>query len=143
MIGEEAAWNWGLALIGFACGLIAGLGLAYVLLPGSRLARRALEERDSVQNELDEFRRTVDEHFQKTSDMFHDLTVRYRQVYEHLSEGAQSLVREPLTAPRLEVPDRPLLPADTQTEPPESPPGAREAGEAPGRTDDDEAPERR
>ena len=43
----------------------------------------------------------------------------------------------------VEVPDRPLLPADTQTEPPESPPGAREAGEAPGRTDDDEAPERR
>jgi len=109
VIGEEAAWDWGLALVGFAFGLIAGLGLAYVLLPGSRLARRALEERDSVQHEHDEFRRTVDEHFQKTSDMFHDLTLRYRQVYDHLSEGAQGLVREPLNAPRLEVPDRPLI----------------------------------
>jgi len=131
VIGEEAAWDWGLALVGFAFGLIAGLGLAYVLLPGSRLARRALEERDSAQHELDEFRRTVDEHFQKTSDMFHDLTLRYRQVYDHLSEGAQALVREPLNAPRLEVPDRPLIPG-TPNEAEGRPEDAQQADEQAG-----------
>ena len=116
MNGVAAAWDWGLALIAFAFGVVAGLGLAYVLLPGSRLARRALEERDALQHELDDFRRGVDDHFQKTSDLFQDLTSRYREVYDHLSKGAQTLVREPLAAARLEVPDGRLLADSSQTQ---------------------------
>jgi uncharacterized membrane-anchored protein YhcB (DUF1043 family) len=51
----------------------------------------------------------VSEHFGDTSRLLRDLTLQYRSVYEHLSEGARALCAEgSLTLEGL--PESPLLP---------------------------------
>ena len=47
-----------------------------------------------VRNELDGYRRNVVEHFSGASDLIRDLTVQYRAVYDHLTEGASELCPE-------------------------------------------------
>jgi uncharacterized membrane-anchored protein YhcB (DUF1043 family) len=47
-----------------------------------------------VRDELDGYRRHVVEHFVGASDLMRDLTVQYRAVYDHLTEGASQLCPE-------------------------------------------------
>jgi uncharacterized membrane-anchored protein YhcB (DUF1043 family) len=82
-----------LALLGFAIGRRTGAGAAAV--------RRLEEELDTVrvtatqrQEELDDYRGRVAEHFSDTSQKLHELTVHYRGVYEHLAQGASDLCPE-------------------------------------------------
>ena len=54
----------------------------------------AKEEIKRVETELQEYRADVVEHFTGTSGLLRDLTVQYRSVYDHLTEGATSLCPE-------------------------------------------------
>ena len=47
-----------------------------------------------VQSELEDYRRDVVDHFSGTSEMLTSLTRQYRNVYDHLSEGAKLLCPE-------------------------------------------------
>ena len=47
-----------------------------------------------VQSELDGYRQEVVDHFDRTSEMLRDLTVKYRNVYDHLADGAKLLCPE-------------------------------------------------
>ena len=47
-----------------------------------------------AQSELDTYRHEVVDHFTGTSDMLRDLTVQYRNVYDHIADGAKLLCPE-------------------------------------------------
>jgi len=47
-----------------------------------------------VQSELERYRHEVVDHFTGTSDMLRDLTLQYRNVYDHIADGAKLLCPE-------------------------------------------------
>ena len=81
----------GLAL--FAGGLGAGLALRRRGDPKARVLE--LEgELNEARQQLDTYRAQVEKHFERTSDLFRDLTDQYSALYGHLSEGARALCPE-------------------------------------------------
>lgn len=88
-----------LALVLIALALAATFWLGLVL--GRRRAadaiERARELEDRLQlaeDEMNRYRQDVSEHFGQTSQLLRDLTLQYRNVYEHLAEGARTLCPE-------------------------------------------------
>lgn len=60
-------------------------------------AERARELEDRLQlaeDEMNRYRGEVSEHFGQTSKLLRDLTVQYKNVYEHLADGARTLCPE-------------------------------------------------
>jgi uncharacterized membrane-anchored protein YhcB (DUF1043 family) len=101
-----------------------------------RMAVRLERELSEARADLERYRERVSQHFEKSSDLFRDLTSQYSSLYKHLAEGARDLARpgipafEPLPeAPRLES----QRPADGPGGDPGVPPGdgaTRPAGSA-------------
>lgn len=100
------AWNWGISIITFAFGLGFGFLLAYLLLPRGQRMRELEQQLQETQAELDGYRGKVNQHFQKTAELFEDMTDRYRAVYQHMASGAQALCQERPPALQLEIVDR-------------------------------------
>jgi uncharacterized membrane-anchored protein YhcB (DUF1043 family) len=73
--------------IGLLCGSVLG-GLGVYLVLRYRAGGRSPA---AVGKELDEYRKEVGEHFDKTSELFAAMTDQYRTLYEHLSTDARSL----------------------------------------------------
>lgn len=77
--------------------LSLGLGLLIGWFVGRRTNRtverlRSLEaELDASRAELEIYRERVVEHFGRTSDLLRSLTIQYRDVYDHLADGARTL----------------------------------------------------
>jgi len=79
--------------VGFVLGRrVAGSARRLRELRGALEAATA--EREKVQEELQDYRTQVSDHFATTSERLHDLTVQYRAVYDHLAEGAGQLCPE-------------------------------------------------
>lgn len=75
-------------LVAFLIGLATGRGA------GRGAIRRARELEDrliAAEDEMTRYRTQVSEHFAETSKLLHDLTLQYRNVYEHLADGARTL----------------------------------------------------
>ena len=75
----------GLGAVVFGLGVGLGLGIAYF----QRV--RDTAKASDIQNELDEYRRHVNEHFSQTAQHFQSLGQQYQSLYEHMAEGAQAL----------------------------------------------------
>lgn len=75
-------------LFAFVSGLIAGAGIVYMLLKDSGNESEAIKK---LEAEHEKYREGVDEHFLKTAGLFKGLTEQYRDVYQHLAEGADQL----------------------------------------------------
>jgi hypothetical protein len=52
----------------------------------------------------------VQQHFTRTSDLFQHMTTQYRELYDHLAQGAQSLCDTIPATPELDLSERELLP---------------------------------
>ena len=105
---------WLAALVG----LMGGIGLGYLVfyaLHGRRSDGRSAAQ---VQEELDAYREEVQQHFTRTSDLFQDMTTRYRELYDHLGQGAQSLCDTIPATPELDLSERELLPGRDQAQHP-------------------------
>ena len=87
-----------------------GLGLGYWL---SHM-REATKTGD-IQNELDEYRRHVTEHFSETAQHFQALGQQYRSLYKHMAHGAEALCDPAQTDAMLEFPaaDTAVLTSDS------------------------------
>lgn len=70
-------------------GLVVGLGLALLIVKmrggNDSAAIKKLEE------EHEKYRKEVDSHFVKTAGLFKGLTDQYRDVYQHMADGAGTL----------------------------------------------------
>lgn len=100
------AWNWGISIITFAFGLGFGFLLATLLPPRGQRVRELEQQLENSQQELDSYRGKVNQHFQKTAELFEDMTDRYRAVYQHMASGAQTLCQEHPPALQLDIVDR-------------------------------------
>ncbi|VAX03191.1 hypothetical protein MNBD_GAMMA20-485 [hydrothermal vent metagenome] len=97
----------GAALI--AAGAAAGYFLA---LKGFDKQRDKLnDELENARTEIKEQREKVDKHFLKTALLFNRLTDNYREIYEHLATGAQTLCSPQTNKPKLDQPETRVLPA--------------------------------
>lgn len=84
-------------VIGLVVGLAAGLLLAS-LLP--RLTGDAARDRQAAEREA-AYRREVADHFVETAQLVNRLTDSYKEVFDHLREGAGKLVDEETLRQRL------------------------------------------
>lgn len=109
MSGDDTGWITGIAFLSFFLGV--GLGLIIMAFAGrdTKRAAKLQEELNRVTARFEEYRQEVGQHFEKTSDLFQDLTERYRTFYEHLAGGAQALCSTQADGPRLEFPENRLL----------------------------------
>lgn len=100
------AWNWGISIITFAFGLGFGFLIAYLTIKHSGRVKELEEELDKAHSEHDQYRGKVSQHFEKTAELFEDMTERYRAVYKHMASSAQDLCEERPPALQLEIVDR-------------------------------------
>lgn len=84
-------------IIGVVVGLAAGLLLAS-LLP--RFTGDAARDREAAKREA-AYRREVADHFVRTAQLVNRLTDSYKEVFDHLREGAGKLVDEDTLRQRL------------------------------------------
>jgi len=106
-MGFDATIIWIIA-VGVAM-LLAGLYLGYTLRGRDAIAREAQlqSEIGSVRDSFDEHKRRVTKHFERSSDLFRDLTRHYAALYTHLSQGARDFCKT--TSPSLGAELRMLL----------------------------------
>ena len=85
-------------LIGAAIGAIIGLLIGYMV--GRRTAPGAVEARDlelkleETRAEQRNFQERVTEHFAESAEKLNRLSEQYREVFQHLAVGAETLVGE-------------------------------------------------
>ena len=77
--------------------LAVGFALGRFAHPAQRRCRQLEAELAALKGRFDGYKEEVGQHFARTSELVHGLTLQYRAVYEHLAEGARSL-----------CPDRPV-----------------------------------
>lgn len=78
----------------FVVGLVVGGGLAMLFSPARRNSKRLEKERDEALSALTSHRAEVDNHFLRTAELVNNMTAAYREVHEHLSDGARVLCSE-------------------------------------------------
>jgi len=77
-------------LVGAGISLLGlGLGLGYWFAHSQR--KRDATRANDVQNELDNYRRHVTEHFGETAQHFQALGQQYQSLYKHMAQGADAL----------------------------------------------------
>ena len=83
-------------------GLVFGCLLAYALL--KRKNSPSVDAAVAIKEEFEEYKYKVDDHFNKTSEMFKDVTTQYKKLYDHMAVGAIELSNaDTITMPRLEM----------------------------------------
>lgn len=82
--------SWLLYIIVFGLGGFGGYALAKARNPDSRV--RELEEHlHALQGKYDHYQESVTQHFVTTAQLVNNLTSSYREVHDHLQQGAASL----------------------------------------------------
>ena len=66
-----------------------GLGLGFWIAHSQR--KRDASRASDIQNELDDYRRHVTEHFGETAQHFQKLGQQYQSLYKHMAQGANAL----------------------------------------------------
>ncbi len=113
MAGAETTWFWSVGIIAFAFGLVAGYVISYFTNPDHDRREELERELAEQKEETKQYRAQVSQHFQRTSELVQNMTDSYRQVYEHLATGSQQLCSDPVTTPRLDLPERERLASET------------------------------
>ncbi len=71
-------------------GVVVGAVLMYVM-KGKQPADQSVK---AVEEKLNNYQQEVESHFAKTADLIDNLTNSYKEVFEHLSDSAESLLTE-------------------------------------------------
>lgn len=90
------------AALASIAGFFIGIGVM-MILDRRRAGGKSV---DQLREEFDDYREKVASHFGETSELFRDMTEKYRDVYNHLAAGSQSLCEDPIEHGRLEFIDR-------------------------------------
>ncbi len=114
--GFDLSWAWGIGLICFAFGLVAGIAGSYLISRKQQRVEELASQLSSAQQQLDGYREQVGQHFLKTSDLVQKMTSSYRDIYEHLANGSQTLCADPVSTPQLDIPHQPMLSQENDSE---------------------------
>ena len=119
---------------GGAALLLIGLGLGFwiaQLRSGKQVAKAA-----DVQQQFDDYRQSVTAHFGRTAEHFQAIGEQYRELYEHMASGADTLIDPQAMEEKLSlVPTAAIEPPSDDDEPGEAETASGEASE-----DTDESP---
>jgi len=105
-----------IALFTFFIGF--GGGIYVYKLNGSRSsqAEKMKSEKQALEQEFDEYKNSVANHFAQTSELLGGLTDNYVKVYQHLAEGSQSLANAEHPALKLGLSEKQLAASIKQIE---------------------------
>lgn len=80
------------AVIGLTLVLIGGGAvLGYVICYARQQREGGGRTPAELRRDLDSYQQRVSTHFERSAVLFHDLTVRYRELYQHMAESAEAL----------------------------------------------------
>ena len=82
---------WILAFFAFCIGIFGGIFIHKSTFSDSNEKEKLKSEKQALQEELDEYKSSVANHFEQTSALLTNLTDNYVKVYQHLAEGSQKL----------------------------------------------------
>lgn len=71
--------------------LLLGIGIGYWLHACSPEVCKAKEDLEQLQVEYEDYRNRVDQHFNRSAELFQEMTLSYKAVYDHLAGGVQDL----------------------------------------------------
>ena len=112
----DSGWVWMIGVVTFAVGIVCGAAFSFLMSGNGRRRTTELQVKlDQLQQEFDNYRDQVGEHFRKTSELVQTMTDSYRNVYEHLASGSEVLCQDPVSTPRLDFPQRAELDTETDT----------------------------
>lgn len=113
---------WLTGIVCLAIGVAAGLLIARQRQLGGPVKVSELETQiENLQRTQTEYREQVSEHFNTSAELVQQMTESYRDVYQHLAAGAQSLCTEDVASKLLPASDPDLFPegrTGEQLEPP-------------------------
>lgn len=78
----------GVAALMFVC----GAALGYVFSGSRKEQTSGGKTAAELREELEQYQEKVSQHFEKSAEMFHGLTLQYRDLYQHMAETASDLV---------------------------------------------------
>jgi uncharacterized protein len=78
----------GVAALMFVC----GAALGYVFSGSRKEQTSGGKTAAQLREELEQYQEKVSQHFEKSAEMFHGLTLQYRDLYQHMAETASDLV---------------------------------------------------
>jgi len=82
---------WFIALFTFFIGIGAGIYIHRSKYSDDSQTDKLKDEMQSLEQEFEQYKSSVSDHFSKTSTLVNELTENYVKVYQHLSEGSKSL----------------------------------------------------
>ena len=101
-------------LLSFIAGILATFIFQKFLSSESRQNRDVERHLQESQDQLKSYQQEVSDHFQQSAKLVDQLTESYREVHNHLAEGAHSLLDTTVTEPVLKsIPARDKIDAST------------------------------
>ena len=82
---------WVIVALSLLVGIALGAAGYHVFSPSISRAESVRDERDAAREELANYKASVNQHFEKTSELVGDLTQSYVKVYQHLAEASEDL----------------------------------------------------
>lgn len=82
---------WQIVFMALVAGTLIGVMAYRLFAPSVKQVGKIKTELDASREELTSYKASVNQHFDKTSELVNDLTQNYVKVYQHLAEGAQIL----------------------------------------------------
>lgn len=97
-----------------AIGVGGGLFFSSMFGSANKRAKVLEDEVDKLKRDQAQYREQVSQHFQKTANLFQDMTEQYKTMYTHLAEGAEQLCSGNTSPPALDLPEKPRLAEQTE-----------------------------
>lgn len=82
---------WLIALFTFFLGMVIGAFVHRSMYSDNSQSEKLKEEIQTLEQDFDQYKTSVAEHFDKTSELVQGLTENYVKVYQHLAQGSQTL----------------------------------------------------
>ncbi len=98
MYSSSTFWLTALAML--TLGAVAGYLASRWLVPAEQQRRELEAALDEMKQRQRDYQKDVGQHFSRSAELLNSLASDYREIYNHLAQGAQALC-DPADAPRL------------------------------------------
>lgn len=107
--------HFAIAIAAFICGAVIGAFIYRLLQKDTSRSRRVEQQMDDLQQKHTHYQAQVSDHFLQTAHLINRLNKDYRDIHNHLADGASELCNEESANDLLSLSEDPLL-SDNQEE---------------------------